>query len=151
MARLEYPVFVTPGNEQEWPVRGRHFIDEDGNVHGPRLRHTVIPVPRPEVLMPLPDVAVEGGFGVDLELMHVDRAIDELHDRLDQSRVPAQAPKRLVVHMRGESGACRTRGFPPDFFALKRVDLLARALQDGGLFEREVTREEQVALLVEIS
>jgi hypothetical protein len=75
------------------------------NVHRPRLRHAVVARPGAVVLVPLPHVAFEGCFGVDLELMNVDILAEQLPQRLDQPRMACQQTERLVEGVRGKGGA----------------------------------------------
>src|SRR5262249_10762000 len=83
-----------------------------------RSRHAVVALPGAIVLVPLPQLAVEGGLRVDLELVHVDVLAEELLQRLDQAWVPAENAERLVVGVGGERRARRTRLFAPDLLAL---------------------------------
>ena len=69
--------------EQQGAVGGRHIIQEHRDIHRPRRRHAVIAVPGAKILMPLPNLAVEGGFGVDLVLVHIEFTVENLLDRLD--------------------------------------------------------------------
>ncbi len=57
--------------------------------------------------MPLPDVALERGFGVELELMHVDVLAEELAQRFDQPRMAGEQAECLVEGVRGKGGARR--------------------------------------------
>ena len=67
----------------------------------------VVVLPGAEILMPLPDVAVERHLAVDLELMHVHRLAEHLHHRLDHARMARESRERRAVHVRGEIGAHR--------------------------------------------
>ena len=100
--------------------------------------------------MPLPDVAVEGDLSVHLVLVHVDRPVEQPHDRLDQARMAAEAAERLVVAMGREGGA---RGdsvlFAHHLLAVHGVDLARRLPEDRGLFGGEQTGQHEVAGLVE--
>src|SRR4030095_9102595 len=68
---LKRAALVALGNEHQWSVVGHDFIEEDRDVHGARLGHAVVALPGAVVLMPLPDLTIEGRLGVDFELMHV--------------------------------------------------------------------------------
>ena len=56
------------------------------------------------ILVPLPDCAVKGHFGVHFVLVNVDVAIEDLFDRLDQPWVGPQSPETFVVLV---GGKCR--------------------------------------------
>ena len=146
---LEHPLPVAPGQEQQRPVGGGHLVQEHRDVHGPRLGHLVVAVPRAEVLVPLPDLAVERGLGVHLVLVHVHGAVNELHDRLDEARVAPEAAERLVVGMGRERGARDAARLAPHLVAVEGVDLVGGGPQHRRLLGREARGEEQVALLVE--
>ena len=102
MARVDDAHFVTARNEQQRSVRRGHVIQEDGNVHGPRFRHFVVPLPGAVVLVPLPDFAVKCRFGVDFVLVHVDATAENLFDRLDQPWVGAQPTEAVLVTVGGQ-------------------------------------------------
>jgi hypothetical protein len=147
---LQHAGLVAARNEEERAVHRRHLVDEDGDVHGPRLGHLVVARPGAVVLVPLPDLAVEGGLGVDLVLMHVEAAAQQLLDRRDQARIGAQAAEGLVVRMRGE-GRTRDAGLlAPDLLAIQLEDLLGLVLQQLHLFRVEGLGEEKPALAVEL-
>ena len=63
---VEHALLVAPRQQQQRPVGGGHLVEEHRDVHRARLRHLVVAVPRAEVLVPLPDLAVERGLGVHL-------------------------------------------------------------------------------------
>jgi hypothetical protein len=86
---------VAARDEEERAVGRGHLVDEERDVHGARLGHQVVARPSAVVLVPLPNGAVEGRLGVHLELMHVDFFAEDLHHRLDQARMGAEAAKRL--------------------------------------------------------
>src|SRR6202035_4928600 len=105
-------------------VDRHHLVEEDRDVHGARLWHAIVTLPGAVILMPLPDVAGEGRFGVDLVLVHVDLlAIDLLH-RIDHARMRAEQPERLVVEMGSKGGARRAALLPPNLRPLGVVDAL---------------------------
>jgi len=93
-------------------------------------------------------LAVEGGLGVHLVLVHVDGAVDELHHRLDQPRVASEAAERLVVGVGRERGAGDAARLAPHLLAVEGVDLVrggpqqrrlrGRVAQDGR--PRDATR-----------
>src|SRR4029434_6384665 len=89
--------------------------EEDRDVHGARLGHAVVALPGAVVLMPLPDLTIEGRLGVDFELMHVDRFAEELLERLDEAGVAAESGEGLVVGVGRKGRAWRSRLFAPDF------------------------------------
>src|SRR3546814_1546040 len=53
-------LLVASRNEHQGAVELRHVLEEKRDVHRPRLRHQIVARPGAVVLMPLPDVAVEG-------------------------------------------------------------------------------------------
>src|SRR5216683_1759147 len=64
--------FVAPRDEHQRAIDRHDLVEKHRDVHRPRLRHAVVARPDAVILVPLPDVAVEGGLGVELVLMHVE-------------------------------------------------------------------------------
>jgi hypothetical protein len=100
--------------------------------------------------VPLPHRAVERRFGIDLELVHVDPAIEDLHDRLDQARVGGQPAERLAVGMRGEGRARGAVFLAPDLRALQLIEPPRFFAQDGRLVGREVIGKKEISRLAEL-
>src|SRR3546814_19175345 len=115
-------LLVASRNEHQGAVELRHVLEEKRDVHRPRLRHQIVARPGAVVLMPLPDVAVEGRLGVDLVLMHVDGAVEYLHDGVDQARMPAEPPEGLVEGGGREGGSADARLFSEILLAPLRED-----------------------------
>ena len=99
--------------------------------------------------MPLPDVAVECGLAVDLELVNVNVVVEDLLRGFDQPRMASEPAVSVVVGVRREVGTHGIAVFfayilGPQFgvefrhFRVERPDL-------GG---REVPREKQITLAV---
>ncbi len=99
--------------------------------------------------MPLPDVALEGGLGVELELVDVDALAEQLHQRFDQPRMARHHLEHLVELVRGKGGARRAGLLAPDFLPVELEDVVGLDAQQRDLFLGEAVREEDVALLVE--
>ena len=99
--------------------------------------------------MPLPDVALEGRFGIELELMHVDLFAEQLAQRLDHPRMAGEQAERLVEGVRGKGGARRAGLLAPHFLAVEFQDRLGIVAQQRDFFLAKTVREEQIALLVE--
>ena len=121
---MSWPALSTPclwllRDEQQRPVDRHHLVEKHRDIHGARPRHAVVARPGPVVLMPLPDVAFEGGLGVELELMDVDVLAEILLQRLDQPRVPRQQAEHLAEGVRGEGGAWRAGLLAPDLLAVR--------------------------------
>ncbi len=116
---------VAAGNEQQRAVDRHHLVEEHRDVHGARLRHAVVARPGAVVLVPLPDVALEGGLGVELELMDVDVLAEILLQRPDQPRMADQQAEHLAEGVRREGGARRAGLLAPDLLAVGLEDLLA--------------------------
>ena len=153
--QVSWPASIRPRrvrarDEHERAVELGHRVEVDGEVHGPRLRHQVVPRPGAVVLVPLPDVAVEGGLGVDLELVDVDRPAEHLHRRLHQARVAREPPVGVAVGVDAEGGA-HGAALPlaHDLGALAREDRRQRGTQHGHLLCREELRQEEKALAVQ--
>ncbi len=100
--------------------------------------------------MPLPDITVKGGFGVDLVLMHIDLFFQDLHNRSQQARMGAQATVCLVIRMGGKGGARDTRGFAPDLFPVGRINGFRLVQQKRCFFAGEQFRQEDEAFRLEI-
>src|SRR5262249_31989533 len=104
---VEHADFVAAWNEHQWAVELIDFIQKDGHVHGARLRHEVVSLPGAIVLMPLPEVALEGHLTVDLELMHVHGLAKDLHHRRDHTRMAGELSEWRAVHVRRKVRAHR--------------------------------------------
>jgi hypothetical protein len=66
-----------------------HLVHEHRDVHRAGLGHPIVARPGAVILVPLPDIALEGCLGVDLVLMHVELLAKHLLDRADQPRMGA--------------------------------------------------------------
>ena len=125
---------LAPRHQHQGAVDRHHLVEEDRDVHRARLRHAVVALPGAVILVPLPDVAGEGRFGVDLVLVHVDLLAEDLFDRLDHARMRAEQAERLVVEMGGKGGARRAALLAPYLRALGVVDALRLARQQFDFF-----------------
>src|SRR5438874_9488903 len=105
---------MAAGNEHQRAIDWQYLVEEDRDIHGARLRHAVVARPGAVVLMPLPDIALERGLGIDLELMDVNALAEQLHERRNQPRMVRHQAKSLVVGVRGECGAGRAGLLAPD-------------------------------------
>src|SRR6185312_4397495 len=138
-------------DEVQWTVELVHFVDEHREVHGARLGHVVVGLPGAVVLVPLPDVAVERGLPVDLELVDVGPVPEQLLGRLDEARAVHQRLEHRMIGVHGEGGAHHVAGLLADI-------LLAALLEDAGnfrlqdlrLLRREIIRKEEISLVVEL-
>ncbi len=147
----EHAVRVASRHQHQRAVDRHHLVEEDGDVHRARLRHAVVARPGAVVLVPLPDIAGERGFGVDLVLVHVDLLAEQLFDRADHAGMAGEQAVRLVVQMGGEGGARRAGFLAPDFRALLAVDGFGLGFEDGDFGGGEGFRQEQVAFLMELA
>src|SRR3977135_3723257 len=87
---VDHAQLVAARDEHERAIELVDVVQKNRDVHRPRLRHVVVVLPSTEILMPLPDVAVEGHLAVDLELMHVHRLTPELPHQFYHPRVRAE-------------------------------------------------------------
>src|SRR5450830_72630 len=101
----EHVLLVIFRNQQQRAVDRHHLVEEHRDVHGARVRHAVVALPGAVVLMPLPEVALEGGLGVELELVDVNLFAEQLPQRLDQARMPRQQAEHFTEGVGGEGGA----------------------------------------------
>ena len=147
---LEVAGVLALRHQHQRSVDRHHLVEEDRDVHRARLRHAVVALPGAVVLVPLPDVAGEGRFGVDLVLVHVDLLAEDLLHRIDHARMRAEQPERLVVEMGGKGGARRAALLAPHLRALGVVDALRLARQQRHFLGAEQFRQKQPALAVEI-
>ena len=131
------------GNEHQRAVDRHHLVKEHRDVHGAGLRHAVVARPGAVVLVPLPDVALEGGLGVELELMNVDVLAEILLQRLDQPRMGDQQAEHLVEGVRGEGGARRAGLLAPDLLPVGFEDLLGLDAQQRDLLLGEAVRKKR--------
>src|SRR5690606_18733846 len=103
-------------------------------VHGPRLGHAIITRPGAVILMPLPDIAVELGLRIHLELVHVELLAEHLLDRFDETRVSGEDAERLVVGVRSERRAGCAGLLAPYLLPALVEDLLGLATEHRDLF-----------------
>src|ERR1700687_5200303 len=109
-------------HQHQWTVDRHHLVEEDRDVHRPRLGHAVVAFPGAVILVPLPDIAGEGRFGVDLVLVHVDLLAEDLLHRIDHARMRAEQAEPLVVWVGGKGGARPPALLPPHLRSLGVVD-----------------------------
>src|SRR4029077_20361227 len=95
------------------------------------------------VLMPLPDIALECGLGVELELMHVDVLAEQLAQRLDQPRMRGPQGERLLEGGGGDGRARRAGLLPPNLLAIEFEDHFGVVAQKRDFLLAEVVRKEQ--------
>jgi hypothetical protein len=62
-------------------------------------------MPKSEILVPLPDLALEGSLRVDLELIYVDVVGQQLPSGGQELRQAYESRKVLIVHVRAMNGA----------------------------------------------
>src|SRR2546425_8579601 len=150
MSGLQHALLVAARDEHQRTVELVDLVQEDRHVHGARLRHLVVVDPGAVILVPLPDVAVEGRLAVDLELVHVHVLAEQLPDRLDHAGVARELGKRVAVQVRGEIGAHHIAGLLAHVLgAALRVERAHLVVQDLDLLRREQVREEEIAVDVE--
>src|SRR6478609_7699742 len=135
-------------NEHQRAVYRHHFVEENRDIHRPRLRHAVVARPGAVILMPLPDIAIEGRFGIELELMDVNVLIEQLPQWLDQPRMLGKEREDVAEGMRCEHGARRAGFLPPDFLPVELEHPLRLVTQQRGFFLAETTGKVNEALLV---
>src|SRR3954452_17460953 len=92
-------------DEPERSVELTDVIEKDVQVEGERRGHAVLRVVGGEIVVPLPDLALEGGLGVDLDLLDVELVAQELEGRLDQPRMPHHQLEARVPQMQPHGGA----------------------------------------------
>ena len=132
------------------PLQGHDLIEEHRDVHGTGFRHAVIALPGAVILVPLPDLAIEGGLRVDFELMHIHWLAEELLERLDEARVAAEDGEGLVISVGGEGRARRARFLAPDLLPVGVENTLCLRAQDGHLLLRKAIGKHEVPELVEV-
>src|SRR5690348_3790464 len=111
-------------DQEQRSVDGHHLVKEHGDVHGARLGHSVVARPRAIVLMPLPHITLEGGLGVELELMDIDVLTEQLSKRFDQARMSRQKAEYFTECVSGKS-CPRCAGFlAPYFLAVELEDVV---------------------------
>ena len=145
----ERAVLVAFGNHHQRAVDRQHLVQEDRDVHCPRLRHAVVARPGAVILVPLPHVAFERRLGVDLELVDVDAFAEHLPQRLHQARMMRHQTERFVVGMRRKGGARRAGLFAPDFLAFACRIRSASVAQQRHFVLGKTAGKKQIALFVE--
>src|SRR4029077_11760135 len=103
------------------------------------------------VLMPLPDVTLEGGLGVELELMDVELLAEQLLERRDKARVMREQAEDFVELVRGERGARRAGFLPPDLGAVELEDRVALRAHQRDFVVGEAVGKIKIAKLVELT
>jgi hypothetical protein len=86
-------------------VERAHLVQEDVEVERQRLGHAVLAVMGREVVVPLPDLADEGGLHVDLDLLDIELGAQDLLRRLDQARMAHQLGEHRIAQVQGHGGA----------------------------------------------
>jgi hypothetical protein len=99
--------------------------------------------------VPLPDVALEGGLGVELELVDVDVLAEILLQRPTSRGWLTSRRNTSLKVWAGEGGARRAGLLAPDLLAVGLEDLLALDAQQRDLLLGEAVRQEDIALIVE--
>src|SRR5262249_47965261 len=118
--------------------------------HRPGLGHLVVVEPGAVVLVPLPDVAVEGHLAVDLELVHVHVLAEEVPDRLHHAWVARQLGERVAVHVRREVGAHHVAGLlAHGLRPALRVQSWDLVDEDLDLLVPEQARKVEIAIPIE--
>ena len=149
--RRDGTLAVAAGNQHQRAVILVHLVQIDGEVHRPRLRHLVVGLPGAVILVPLPDIAVEGRLAVDLELVDIDRPAEQLLCRPDQSWMARNLAIDIVIGMRGEVGAHLAGDALAHIFrpvlGEQRRDL---ALHHGDLLGTEQIGDEDIAVALEL-
>jgi hypothetical protein len=121
------------------------------HVHGARFRHEVVVHPGAVVLVPLPDVAVEGHLSVDLELVHVHVFPEDLHDGIDHAGMARQPREGLAVHVRGEIGAHHVAGLLAHVLGpALRVQARHLVGEELDFLRREERGKEKVTVAIEL-
>ena len=148
---VDHAALVAARNEHQRPVELVDVAEKDRHVHRPRLWHQIVVLPRAVILVPLPDVSVEGHLAVDLELMHVHRLTQELLDRLNHARMASEFRELPVVKVRGEVRAHGIAAF------LANVLCAALGIERGNFIEesrdllrRKQRRQKQIPVAVEL-
>ena len=142
--------FVRARDDHQRPVARRDVVEEHGDVHRARLGHVVVVDPGAVVLMPLPLLAFERGLGVDLELVHVDVAAEDLLHGLDQARVRGEPAVRFVVRLASERGARHAAALlAHDLLPFQLEDLVAVLAQHAHFVGREPVGKEEISVHVE--
>src|SRR3546814_16353444 len=70
-AGIEHAMAMAFRNEHQRAVDRHHLVEEDRDDHVARLWHAIVARPGAVILVPLPDLTVEGGLGVQLLMMNV--------------------------------------------------------------------------------
>ena len=142
---------MTARDEHECAVELGNVFQEQCDIHGAGFRHFVVAVPCAEILMPLPDIAVERSLRVYLELMHIDVPAKQLLYRVHQSRMSAQAMIDVIIILCCKGG---TRGHPvflaKYFLAVHRENPAGLAIEERNFVCVKNVFEEQPAFFVEL-
>ena len=151
MSGREHAMLMATRHDHQRAVDVRHFVEEHGDIHRARFRHAVIAMPGAEILVPLPNLAVEGGFRVDLVLMHVELLAEQLFDRADQPRMGAKQTEGLVVGVRGERSTRRAGFFAPYLRPVGIINRYGFLPQGSNLLGGEAIGEEEIAFFVKLA
>src|SRR6185369_5231655 len=70
--RRHWTALVRTQNEPQRSVELADIVEKDMKVERQRLGDAIFGVMRGKIIMPLPDLAFEGGLGIDLDLLDVE-------------------------------------------------------------------------------
>src|SRR3954451_16756515 len=131
-------------HQHQGAVEWEDLVKEYRDVHRTRFRHAVVARPGAVILVPLPHVALERRFGVELELMDVEALAEHLLERPDQSGMMGKQPEDLVELMRRKGGAWRAAFLAPDFRAVELEDRVGFAAHQRDLVLGKTIRKMQI-------
>ena len=142
-------LFVRARYEEQRAVELVDLIEKHRDVHRAGIGHVVIGLPGAVVLVPLPDVAVESLFAIDLELVHVDRLAEDLRHRVDHAGMASELGEGLVHQMGRKDRANRVRAFFANhFLALLAIERRHFGEQHRHFLLAEKRIKEQIAVPV---
>ena len=151
MLSVEHAERMAARDEHQGTIELINFIEEDRHIHRTCLRHEVVGLPGAIVLVPLPEVTLEGHLAVDLKLMHVDGLAEDLHDRLYHARMARQLGERLAIQVCGEVGAHGITALLTHVLRpMLGIEMRHLVKQDLHLLGGKQAREEEIAVAVEL-
>ena len=151
MTGVQYAALMAFRYDIKRPIKFVHSVQKDGQIHGPGLGHVVVALPDAVVLVPLPDIAVKGSLAVQLELMNIDIAAQQLPGRFQDPGVADKAAIDIVVGMGGKGGAHHVAALLPHdlgaAFGKYRRDF---AFQDRQFLHVEQVRDKDETFILEL-
>src|SRR2546423_574619 len=85
---VDHSFFVRTRDQEDWSIEFRHLVEKNDGISCARCGHPILFLPVGVILMPFPHVSRKCRLGVDLELVNIDIALQNLYRRFDNAGMP---------------------------------------------------------------